>query len=232
MPETIGHYQIQRKIGEGGMGVVYEGWDNRLGRAVAIKTFHNICEDQSARKRLWAEARSLARVNHPRVCQVFDVLDKDQQIYLVLELLEGQALSVRLADDPIDVVEATGILLQILEALEVLHKAAIVHRDMKPSNVFLTPHGVKLLDFGMACSSTLASISDPTQTRTERSLTLPGSPVGTPQYMEPEKVNGEKAGPSADLFSAGCIFYEMLTASGRCSAGPRRCSIRGKGDRG
>jgi serine/threonine protein kinase len=211
MPESIGHYQIRDKVGEGGMGVVYQGWDTRLGRAVAIKTFRNVCEDGIARKRLWSEARSLARVNHPRVCQVFDVLEEGEQIYVVLEFLEGQALSQRLASGPINPLEATSILLQILEALEVLHGAAIVHRDLKPSNAFLTPNGVKLLDFGIARSASSTSASDPVQTRTETILTKPGHFVGTPQYMAPEQINGETVGCTADIFSAGCIFYEMLT---------------------
>jgi eukaryotic-like serine/threonine-protein kinase len=210
MLESIGHYQIRSKLGEGGMGVVYQGWDTRLGRTVAIKTFRNLCEDGNARKRLWSEARSLARVNHPRVCQVFDVLEEGEQVYVVLEFLEGHALSDRLASGAINPLEATNIILQILEALEVLHAAAIVHRDLKPSNAFLTSNGVKLLDFGIARSAGSASAGDPAQTQTETVLTRPGFLVGTPQYMAPEQIRGETVGCTADIFSAGCIFYEML----------------------
>jgi eukaryotic-like serine/threonine-protein kinase len=116
MLETIGHYRIRRKIGEGGMGVVYEGWDERLERAVAIKAIRETNESKDARKRLWREARSLARVNHPGVCQVFDVIEDGDALVLILELLEGQSLADRLARGPITTSEAVSIERQILEA--------------------------------------------------------------------------------------------------------------------
>jgi len=117
MLETIGHYRVRRKIGEGGMGVVYEGWDERLERAVAIKTIRETNESSDARKRLWREARSLARVNHPGVCQVFDVIEDGDALVLILELLEGQSLADRLARRTISTSDAVGIERQILEAL-------------------------------------------------------------------------------------------------------------------
>src|SRR5580704_1570138 len=153
MLETVGHYRIRRKIGEGGMGVVYEGWDQRLERPVAIKTIHEASKSRDARSRLWREARALARVNHPRVCQVFDVLEEGEVLVLVMELLDGQSLADRLAGGAITTSEAVGIERQILEALQALHDLGIVHRDLKPSNAFLTRHGLKLLDFGLARSA-------------------------------------------------------------------------------
>ncbi len=211
MLDAIGHYQIRRKIGAGGMGVVYEGWDERLGRAVAIKTLHQSSENQDGRSRLWREARSLARVSHPRVCQVYDVLEGGNDLFLILELLDGQSLAARIANGAVPTPEVGNITRQILEALEALHDLDIVHRDLKPSNVFLTRHGVKLLDFGLARSSRedVPDSADPLQTSTL--LTASGMVMGTPHYMAPEQARGDIAGPPADIFAAGCILYELLS---------------------
>ncbi|MGD0628590.1 MAG: protein kinase [Terracidiphilus sp.] len=210
MLEAIGHYRIRRMIGRGGMGVVYEGWDDRLERPVAIKTISEANESNAARNRLWREARSLARVNHPHVCQVYDVLEEREALVVVMELLHGQSLADRLLADSITVSEALKIERQILEALQALHDLHIVHRDLKPSNVFLTRHGVKLLDFGLARTmlpeSTVASNQADTAT-----FTAAGGIVGTPWYMAPEQACGLPAGPAADIFSVGAIFYELLT---------------------
>jgi serine/threonine protein kinase len=211
MLETIGHYQIRRKIGQGGMGVVYEGWDDRLKRPVAIKTISEETESKEARGRLWREARSLARVNHPHVCQVFDVLEEGEALVLILELLDGQSLAERILTGIIASSEALSIEREILRALQALHDLGIVHRDLKPSNVFLTRHGIKLLDFGLARTTDLAFAGDSDQTRTAASITAPGLIVGTPQYMAPEQASGLPAGPRADIFAAGTILYEMLT---------------------
>lgn len=210
MPETIGHFRVVRQIGEGGMGVVYEAWDERLGRAVAIKTIRGTSESQEGRKQLWREARSLARVSHPRICQLFDAVEDREALFLVMELLEGQSLDRRLAGGPVPVPEAVQITCQILEALDALHGIGVVHRDLKPSNVFLTPHGVKVLDFGLARSAAAAPAGNAERTRTANTFTAPGAIVGTPHYMAPEQVAGQEAGPAADIFAAGCIFYEML----------------------
>jgi serine/threonine protein kinase len=218
MLENIGHYQIRRKIGAGGMGVVYEGWDERLGRAVAIKTLHQSAENQGARSRLWREARSLARVSHPRVCQVYDVLEGGNDLFLILELLDGQSLAERIASGAIPTMEVGNITRQILEALEALHDLGIVHRDLKPSNVFLARHGVKLLDFGLARSfgQDIPHESDALQTATL--LTASGIIMGTPHYMAPEQARGDIASPSADIFATGCILYELLSGK-RCFEG-------------
>ena len=211
MLETIGHYRIRRKIGEGGMGVVYEGWDERLERAVAIKTIREKNDGSDARKRLWREARSLARVNHPGVCQVFDVIEDGEALVLILELLEGQSLADRLAHSTISTSEAVGIERQILEALQALHDLGIVHRDLKPSNAFLTQHGVKLLDFGLARCADSVTAGSIDNAITATMVTAAGVIVGTPQYMAPEQASGYPAGPAVDIFASGCILYEMLT---------------------
>jgi eukaryotic-like serine/threonine-protein kinase len=211
MLETIGHYRIRRKIGQGGMGVVYEGWDDRLKRPVAVKTIHEATESEQARSRLWREARSLARVNHPNVCQVFDVLEEGESLVLILELLDGQSLADRLRTGMVTTSEALTVERQILGALQALHDLGIVHRDLKPSNIFLTRHGCKLLDFGLARTMDATITDDPNQTRTTASLTAPGLIVGTPHYMAPEQAGGLPAGPAADIFAVGSILYEMLT---------------------
>src|SRR5208337_874350 len=186
-------------------------WDERLGRTVAIKTVHEASKSGDARSRLWREARSLARVSHPRVCQVFDVLEDGKDLFLVLEFLDGRSLADRIASGSITTSEAVSIERQILEALEALHDLGIVHRDLKPSNVFLTRHGAKLLDFGLARSTSPALAVDADQAGTATALTGPGLIVGTPQYMAPEQASGGVAGPAADIFAAGSILYEMLT---------------------
>lgn len=209
MLEAIGHYRIRQKIGQGAMGVVYEGWDDRLQRPVAIKTIDETSGGGAARDRLWREARSLARVNHPNVCQVYDVLEECGVLVLVMELLDGLSLADRLLAGMLDTSEALKIARQMLHALQALHDLGIVHRDLKPSNVFVTRHGVKLLDFGLAHTTDAAVGADPNQTATGESVA--GGLVGTPLYMSPEQASGLPVGPASDIFSVGSVFYELLT---------------------
>jgi serine/threonine protein kinase len=210
MLQTIGHYQIRQKIGQGAMGVVYEGWDGRLQRPVAVKTIDETNESGAARSRLWREARSLARVNHPNVCQVYDVLEESGVLVLVMELLDGLSLADRLLSRAIEASEALKIVRQILQALQALHDLGIVHRDLKPSNVFLTRHGVKLLDFGLAHTTDAISAGS-NQTATAQSIA--GGIAGTPAYMSPEQASGLPVGPASDIFSVGSVFYELLTGN-------------------
>src|SRR6185503_2610275 len=135
MPDAIGPYRIVREIGRGGMGVVYEGWDERLARAVAIKTILRASEPQM-RERFIREARAAAAVSHPNICQLFDIGEHQGEPFLCMELLDGQPLSERLARGPMTVAEATTTGLAILSALAALHRRNIVHRDLKPTNVF------------------------------------------------------------------------------------------------
>jgi non-specific serine/threonine protein kinase len=202
-PETIGRYRVTRRLGEGGMGVVYAAHDERLDRAVAIKRIRSLSGDATLRERLLREARAAARISHPNVCHVYELAEEGAELYLVMELLEGEALDARLARERLPVAEALRITLGILSALEALHAGGIIHRDLKPSNVFLTSHGVKLLDFGLA--RPLAE-----QVQTDVSLTEPGTLVGTPRYMSPEQWEGEPLTAAADLFAVGAIMFEML----------------------
>ena len=150
LPARIGHYAITGRLGQGGMGVVYLAHDERLGRAVAVKTMSSVGGDETARKRFWREARAAASVNHPNVCQLYEIGEDGGELFIAMELLEGEPLAERLRRGPLSVSEALPIALGILAALQALHARGIVHRDLKPSNVFLTPHGVKVLDFGLA----------------------------------------------------------------------------------
>jgi serine/threonine protein kinase len=208
----IGHYRILRKLGEGGMGVVYEAHDERLDRRVALKTIRTQDADESAKKRLWKEARAAARISHPGICQLYEIGEDEQtsSLFLVMELLAGESLDQRLAKGPLQLCQAVQITTAILQALEALHSANIIHRDLKPSNVFLATHGTKLLDFGLAhageSSSSCATAADATL-----SVTFRDALAGTPHYMAPEQVHGEPVGPPTDLFAVGCILFEMLT---------------------
>ncbi len=204
MPVRIGPYAIQRKLGEGGMGVVYAAHDERLQRTVALKTVSALADDQDAHKRFWREARAAASVNHPNVCQIYEIGEHDGVLFIVMELLEGQTLSERLGLGALKSPEAISIALGVLAALSALHGRGIVHRDLKPSNVFLTPHGVKLLDFGLARPE-FDSAFDPTA-----ELTRPGVVMGTPRYMAPEQISGDSVDGRTDLFAVGAILFEML----------------------
>jgi eukaryotic-like serine/threonine-protein kinase len=207
VPSRIGHYAIDRKLGQGGMGVVYAARDERLERTVALKTMSSLATDETARKRFWREARAAASVNHPNICQLYEIGEDGGELFIAMELLVGEALSDRLRRGPLSVSETVPIGLEMLAALQALHARGVVHRDLKPSNVFLTPHGVKLLDFGLARPSEPA----PAQSLgTASDLTHTGMMMGTPRYMAPEQVTGETADARTDLFAAGAILFEML----------------------
>jgi non-specific serine/threonine protein kinase len=202
MPDSIGHYRIVRQIGRGGMGVVYEAFDEVLQRSVALKTILPSADVQM-RERLMREARAAAAVSHPNICQIFEIGEHAGDPYLAMELLDGQALADRLADGPLPPAEAVTTAIAILSALEALHRRSIVHRDLKPSNVFLSAHGVKLLDFGLARPFSL--------TVDDTALTLPGVLLGTPRYMAPEQARGQEVDARTDLFAVGSLLFEMLS---------------------
>ncbi len=191
------------------MGVVYAAHDERLDRHVAVKMIRESSEDAWAQRRFWREARSGAGVNHPNVCQIYEIGEENGRSFIVMELLEGESLAERLHRGPLSAADAIPVMLGLLAALEALHRREIVHRDLKPSNVFLTAHGPKVLDFG------LARAIQPASTETEVSiitaLTLPGTFLGTPHYASPEQLQGHPLGCPSDLFSATAILFEMLT---------------------
>jgi serine/threonine protein kinase/tetratricopeptide (TPR) repeat protein len=204
IPSRLGHYHITRKLGQGGMGVVYEARDERLERTVALKTLPALAGDESGRKRLWREARAAASVNHPNICQIYEIGEDTGGLFIAMELLEGEPLSEQLQRGPLNVADAVAVGLEMLSALGALHARGIVHRDLKPSNVFRTPHGVKLLDFGLArpeLDSAMTAAND---------ITRAGTIMGTPRYMAPEAIRGETVDARSDLFATGAILFEML----------------------
>ena len=196
----LGPYRIEGLIGRGGMGQVYRAQDTRLGRSVAIKT-------SSARfsERFEREARSIAALNHPHICHLYDVGPD----YLVMEFIEGRPLK-----GPFPLDEALRYAEQICGALDAAHQKGIIHRDLKPGNILLSNHGIKLLDFGVAQMRAAADDSDaPT-------MTMTGVVMGTPGYMGPEQLAGKRADARSDIYSFGCVLYEMLTGkrAGRVAA--------------
>ena len=203
--DLIGRYRIVRPLGRGGMGVVYVANDDRLDRDVALKMIAGL-SDETARTRFWREARAAASVSHPHICQVFEVDESGDGIFLTMELLEGEGLDRRLMRGALGAADAMPIALGMLGALEALHARGLVHRDIKPSNVFITPHGPKLLDFGLARSSSAAD----TPTEATAPVTAAGMIIGTPQYMAPEQVAGAALDGRTDLYAAGAVIFQML----------------------
>jgi len=198
----IGRYAIFETLGEGGMGVVYAAEDLRLKRRVAVKTIHRHLADETTRRRMWREARTASAVSHPNICQIYEFGEHEGELFLAMELLEGEALSDRLERGPLPLREALEIGTEISTALDAVHGEGVVHRDLKPSNIFLTPHGAKLLDFGLAMP--LDALD------TEDRITRTGVFVGTPGFMAPELWKGEAASAASDLFALGALMIEMI----------------------
>ena len=203
-PADIGHYRILATLGEGGMGVVYAAEDRRLQRKVALKVIRDGAADPEAAKRLTREARLAAQISHPLICQVFELGDWEGHPFLAMELLQGEPLTTVIARGPMPVHEAVTTAISVLDALSVLHAHGIVHRDLKPSNIFVTPDSVKLLDVGLARVVDHSGGSD--------TVTRDGLFVGTPQYAAPEQIAGGTVDARADLFAAGVVLFELLTA--------------------
>ena len=221
---TIGPYRIERELGRGGMGQVYLANDSRLERRVAIKT---LPEDLRANADLLArfqrEARLLASLNHSGIAAIYGIEEAQGHQYLILEYVEGESLADRLARGALPVEEALALAKQIAEALEAAHERGVVHRDIKPSNVMLTRDGTaKVLDFGLAraADGTAASPNaaldgrSPSVVAMRSSPTIPGAILGTAGYMSPEQARGKPVDKRTDIFSFGCLLYEMLTGRG------------------
>ncbi|MEO8680816.1 MAG: protein kinase [Vicinamibacterales bacterium] len=213
--QTISHYKILSRLGAGGMGVVYEAEDARLGRRVAIKFLPDDTAMQpEAVQRFLREARVVATLNHPHICTLYDIGDHDGKQFMVMELLEGESLKTRITRGMIPLDEVVELGAQLADALDAAHAQGVVHRDIKPPNLFVTPRGqLKVLDFGVAkLNLARGSGRDPDLTRGHTDqLTTQGTTIGTISYMSPEQARGQEIDGRSDLFSAGVVLYEMAT---------------------
>ncbi len=221
----LGPYEIQSAIGAGGMGEVYRARDTRLDRTVAVKVLpSHLSADVELKQRLDREAKAISGLQHPNICTLFDVGSQDGVDFLVMEFLEGQTLADRLKKGPLPLDQTLKIAIEIAEAIEKAHAQGITHRDLKPANIMLTKAGAKLMDFGLAkpemavAGRAIGPLTPSTPTMNLTALTSATSPltqkgsiVGTFQYLAPEVLQGTDADARSDIFSFGCVLYEMVT---------------------
>ena len=209
----LGPYEILSPLGAGGMGEVYRAKDTRLERTVAVKVLpSHMASSPEVRQRFEREAKTISQLSHPHICALYDVGREGETEYLVMELLEGETLSDRLAKGPLPLEQTLRFGTEIADALDKAHRQGIVHRDLKPANVMLTKSGVKLLDFGLAKAMAPATQqSSLTSLPTQQGLTQEGTILGTFQYMAPEQLEGKEADGRTDIFAFGAVLYEMAT---------------------
>jgi len=219
----LGPYEIQSQLGAGGMGEVYRALDTRLNRTVAVKVLaSHLSNSPELRQRMEREARAISSLNHPHICQLYDIGSQEGTDFLVMEFLEGETLGERLRRGPLPLPEIYRIGIAVAEALAIAHRQGIVHRDLKPGNIMLTQSGAKLMDFGLAkpfglTNAPTSAASPPSFTAAATlsgpsplsPLTTAGTIVGTIQYMSPEQIEGKEADARSDIFAFGAVLYEM-----------------------
>ena len=216
----VSHYNVVRELGRGGMGVVYEAEDTRLGRSVALKFLPaDLASDRPSLERFQREARAASALNHPNICTVYAIEEHGNEHFIVMELLDGESLAERLAKKPFDMIPLLDAAIQMADALEAAHAKGIVHRDIKPGNLFLNARGqLKILDFGLAKFDWEPGAGPGNDGMAETQIgrharTLPGTALGTVSYMSPEQARGQTTDARTDLFSVGTVLYQMAVGA-------------------
>jgi eukaryotic-like serine/threonine-protein kinase len=227
-PSEIGHYRIIRKLGAGGMGAVFLAEDSRLGRRVAIKMLsETLAGSHQARQRLVNEAKAAAALDHPNICSIYEVGEEGGHVFIVMQFVDGQTVAERIRTAPIPPGEVVDIGIQTAQALAEAHAAGIIHRDIKPQNIVITPRGqLKVLDFGVA-KIAREGVPDGLDAQTWERLTEAGGIVGTPGFMSPEQTRGQEIDARSDIFSLGATLYECATGISAFERGtPFEVSLR------